>query len=189
MSQSWADDPELIATFRAEVEERVASLTAGLLQLETHPSPQKVVAGMFRDAHTVKGSARMMGLDGVLQLAHRCEDLLGAVRDQRLSVNREIIDLLLAACDGIGSALPGVDRLVPAEHLDSLMDALDRALAGEAVVVPLSPERAVETSDDAAELTGDVDKSRADSVRVATGKVYDLLDVVGEAELDARRAA
>ena len=35
----WADDPELLATFRAEVEERVASLSAGLLQLETHPVP------------------------------------------------------------------------------------------------------------------------------------------------------
>ena len=58
----WADDPELLATFRAEVEERVASLQAGLLALETHPSPRQVVAGLFRDAHTVKGSARMLGL-------------------------------------------------------------------------------------------------------------------------------
>ena len=84
----WADDPELLATFRAEVEERIASLSAGLLQLETHPSPRQVVVGMFRDAHTVKGSARMLGLSGVLQVAHRCEDLLGAIRDERLAVRR-----------------------------------------------------------------------------------------------------
>src|SRR4051794_41931771 len=71
----WADDPELLATFRAEVEERVASLSAGLLQLESHPSPRQVIGGLFRDAHTVKGSARMLGLDGVLQGAPRCEDL------------------------------------------------------------------------------------------------------------------
>jgi len=183
----WADDPELLATFRAEVEERVASLTAGLLQLETHPAPRQVVTGMFRDAHTVKGSARMMGLNGVLQVAHRCEDLLGAVRDERLSVNRELIDLLLAACDGIGSALPGVDRPVPEEHLEALADALDRAIAGEAVVVPQRAEVASESAEDVVDNAGDFDKSRADSVRVATGKVYDLLDVVGEAELDARR--
>src|SRR6059058_2701745 len=105
----WADDPELLATFRAEVEERVASLSAGLLQLESHPSPRQVVAGMFRDAHTVKGSARMLRLTGVLQVAHSCEDLLGALRDERITVSRNLIDLLLAACDGIGSALPGVD--------------------------------------------------------------------------------
>jgi chemotaxis protein histidine kinase CheA/CheY-like chemotaxis protein len=183
----WADDPELLATFRAEVEERVASLTAGLLQLETHPAPRQIVAGMFRDAHTVKGSARMMGLNGVLQVAHRCEDLLGAVRDERMAVSREIIDLLLAACDGIGSAVQGVDGPVPDEHLETLADALDRAIAGEAVVVPQRSAPSTETLDDVAEPSGELDRSRADSVRVATGKVYDLLDVVGEAELDARR--
>src|SRR4029079_11882673 len=133
----WADAPELLATFRAEVEERVASLNAGLLQLESHPSPRQVVAGMFRDAHTVKGSARMMGLTGVLSVAHRCEDLLGALQDDRLVVSRDLIDLLLAACDGIGAALPGVDVQVPEEHLAALTDALDRAIAGEAVVVPV----------------------------------------------------
>src|SRR3954467_9549777 len=116
----WADDPVLLATFRAEVEERVASLTAGLLQLESHPSPRHVVAGMFRDAHTVKGSARMMGLTGVLQVAHRCEDLLGAVRDDRMPASRDLIDLLLAACDGIGSALPGLEHPASGEHLDAL---------------------------------------------------------------------
>ena len=185
--KSWADDPELLATFRAEVEERVASLSAGLLQLETHPVPRQIVAGMFRDAHTVKGSARMLGLTGVLQVAHRCEDLLGALRDNRLSVSRDIIDLLLAACDGISSALPGVERPASDEWLSALSDALDRAIAGEAVVVPLAAESVGEQDDDADAATDHLGNARADSVRVATGKVYDLLDVVGEAELDARR--
>ena len=58
----WADDPELVATFRAEVEDRLASLCDGLLRLEKHPSPRQLVTGLFRDAHTVKGSARMLGL-------------------------------------------------------------------------------------------------------------------------------
>src|SRR3954452_9945154 len=116
----WADDPELLATFRAEVEERVASLQAGLLVLETHPSPRQVIVALFRDAHTVKGSARMLGLVGVLQVAHRCEDVLGALRDGRFAVRRDIIDLLLAACDAIAGALPGVDEPVPEQHLTAI---------------------------------------------------------------------
>ena len=179
----WADDPELLATFRAEVEERVASLSAGLLQLESHPSPRQVIGGLFRDAHTVKGSARMLGLDGVLQVAHRCEDLLGGLRDGRLHVRRDIIDLLLAACDGITSAMPGIEDPVPDEHLLALAAALDAAIAGEEpVTVPQWSPVIDETADD--------DDRRArggDSVRVSTDKVYELLDVVGEAELDARR--
>ena len=179
----WADDPELLATFRAEVEERVASLQAGLLALETHPSPRQVVAGLFRDAHTVKGSARMLGLGGVLQVAHRCEDVLGALRDGRFGVRRDIIDVLLASCDGITSALPGVDDPVPDEHLTALAEALGQVLEGvDPVDVPhWAPEQHLDDEDDST-------RSRSsESVRVATDKVYELLDVVGEAELDARR--
>src|SRR5437764_13963369 len=141
----WADDPELLATFRAEVEERVASLQAGLLALETHPSPRQLVTGLFRDAHTVKGSARMLGLAGVLHVSHRCEDVLGAMRDGRLEVRRDVIDLLLAACDGVASALPGVDDPVPDEHLAALADALGRALVGEQPVA--APVLVAETDD------------------------------------------
>src|SRR3954454_7730607 len=179
----WADDPELLATFRAEVEERVASLTAGLLQLESHPSPRQVIGGVFRDAHTVKGSARMLGLDGGLRVAPRCEDLLGGWRDGRLPVRRDVIDLLLAACDGITSAMPGVEEPVPDEHLLALAAALDAAIAGED---PITVPQWAPAVDDAIE--DDDRRTRGgDSVRVATDKVYELLDIVGEAELDARR--
>jgi chemotaxis protein histidine kinase CheA len=180
----WADDPELLATFRAEVEERVASLSAGLLALETHPSPRQVIASLFRDAHTVKGSARMLGLSAVLQVAHSCEDVLGALRDGRFGVRRDIIDVLLASCDGMTSALPGVEDPAPDEHLAALADALGQVLAGvDPVQVPRwTPERQSDDDDD------EPGRGRSsESVRVATDKVYELLDVVGEAELDARR--
>src|SRR4051812_13942281 len=148
----WADDPELLATFRAEVEERVASLTAGLLALETHPSPRQVVAGLFRDAHTVKGSARMLGLSGVLQVAHRCEDLLGALRDGRLIVRRDLIDLLLAACGGISGPLRGVDAPMQKKPLTALAEALDRPLPADAADFPQPPDPPV-----AADSADDVD--------------------------------
>src|SRR2546423_12015532 len=133
----WAGDPELLATFRAEVDERLASLSAGLLQLEEHPSPRQLVTGLFRDAHTVKGSARMLGLDGVLQVAHACEDLLGALRDGRVAVRRDIVDLLLASCDAVGRAVEGAgDADAPAaDDLPALVAALRGALAGEEPVV------------------------------------------------------
>ncbi|MDT7547467.1 MAG: hypothetical protein QOE99_3577 [Actinomycetota bacterium] len=182
---AWADDPELLATFRAEVEERLASLQSGLLQLEQHSSPRQVITGLFRDAHTVKGSARMLNLEGVLHVSHGIEDLLGALRDGRFPIRRDLVDLLLAACDGINRALPGEGSL-PDAALTPLVDALKRACDGEdpvtvpvlaapAVVVPLQP------------VAEEVAAPRHDSVRVAASKVYDLLDAVGEADLGARR--
>jgi chemotaxis protein histidine kinase CheA len=179
----WADDPELLETFRAEVDERVASLQAGLLALEAHPSPRQVVVSLFRDAHTIKGSARMLGLSEVLAVAHNAEDLLGALRDGRLPVRRDLVDLLLAACDGISAAMPGVEDPVPPAHLAALAEAMQRATEGESpIVVPQWLPAAV-VPDDAAEESS----RRTDSVRVAAAKVYELIDVVGEAELDARR--
>ena len=43
-----------------------------------------MVASLFRDAHTVKGSARMMGLSEVLAVAHSAEDLLAGTGGMKL---------------------------------------------------------------------------------------------------------
>ena len=268
---NWAEDPELLATFRAEVEERLASLSAGLLQLETHPSPKQLVAGLFRDAHTVKGSARMMGLQQVLETAHAAEDLLGAVRDGRFTARRDLVDLLLATVDGIGRSIPGAPGQIDPSRLTALVDALRGALNGdEPVTIPrlaepvpvMAPPQAPADSAGAQPVTsqggtvarlsgvvippppvaanvpvppaavnvpapppasaasavpappaaagapavppvaanvpnvanvalppGMLDRGERaiDSVRVTSQRVYDLLDVVGEAELDTRR--
>jgi chemotaxis protein histidine kinase CheA/CheY-like chemotaxis protein len=180
----WASDPELMATFRAEVDERLASLCAGLLRLEEHPSPRQLVASLFRDAHTVKGSASMLGLDPVVGVAHRAEDLLGALRDGRLAVRRELVDALLLAAEAISRSLPGAERPVGPDDLAAVLRVLEHAMAGrEPLELPRigTPHEPLE-ADDARPRGGD-------SIRVATRRVHDLLDVVGEAELEVRRMA
>ena len=180
---SWANDPELVATFRQEVEDRLASLCDGLLKLENHPQPRQLVAALFRDAHTVKGSARMLGLDGVVDAAHRAEDLLGAIRDGRFDPRRDLVDLLLAAAEGIRRGLPGATRPISDDDLARLIAALDGALEGQN---PVDVPRLT-----VADEEGDLDESSrpkaGESVRVPVRRVHGLLDVVGEAELEARR--
>ncbi len=187
---AWGDDPELLATFRAEVEERLASLQSGLLRLEEHSSPRQIITGLFRDAHTVKGSARMLGLEGVLHVSHGIEDLLGALRDGRFPIRRDLVDLLLASCDGIGRALPGEGALSDAD-LQPLIDALRRAVEGEdPIAVPELVPEPVAVAAAASTVADDMVVRPAgthDSVRVTASKVYDLLDAVGEADLGARR--
>jgi chemotaxis protein histidine kinase CheA len=178
----WADDPELVATFRAEVDERLASLCEGLLRLETHPSPRQLVASLFRDAHTVKGSARMLGLDAVVDVAHRAEDLLGALRGGRLTPRKDLVDVLLVSAESISRSLPGAERPVEPDEIAAIIAALDAACAGEdPVAVPRLRTAEAEEADDAARPRS------GDSIRVPTRRVHDLLDVVGEAELDVRR--
>ncbi len=183
----WTDDPELVTIFRAEVDEKLASLRDGLLRLEEHPAPKQLIASLFRDAHTVKGSARALALESVVSLAHRAEDLLGALRDGRFAVRRDLVDLLLAATEGIGRAIPGNDRPASPEDLAALAAALDRALDGDdPVEVPRLSAPVAEPDGDEADVTETYGR-RSDTVRVPTRRVHDLLDVVGEAELEARR--
>jgi chemotaxis protein histidine kinase CheA len=179
---SWANDPELVATFRQEVEDRLASLCDGLLKLENHAQPRQLVAALFRDAHTVKGSARMLGLDGVVDAAHRAEDLLGAVRDERFEPRRDLVDLLLTAAEAIRRGLPGAERPISDDDLGQVIAALDAALEGQN---PVEVPRLSVLDDDSSD-----DSNRpkmGESVRVPVRRVHGLLDVVGEAELEARR--
>jgi chemotaxis protein histidine kinase CheA len=182
---SWANDPELVATFRQEVEDRLASLCDGLLKLEQHPQPRQLVGALFRDAHTVKGSARMLGLDDVVEVAHRSEDLLGAVRDGRFEPRTDLIDLLLAGAEGIRRGLPGAERPVSVDDLGALVSALDAALDGQD---PVAVPRLAAAEEEAEIESADSSRpKKGHSVRVPVRRVHGLLDVVGEAELEVRR--
>jgi chemotaxis protein histidine kinase CheA len=176
---SWADDPELLATFRVEVCDRLESLRLGLRDLARSPG-SAVIGDLFRDAHTVKGSARMMGLDDVVELAHRLEDVLAAVRDGRVTASDDTVALLDVACDAIERGLPG--QAEPLEHDDAarVVDALDAAMRGEPVVVP-----SLATAPDQQDEGGL--RQRGDAVRVAPRRLYGLLDEVGEVELELGR--
>ncbi len=125
---SWAHDESLLQTFRSEVGERISSLQAGLLELEETPDNPDVMNAIFRDAHTIKGSAKMMGFSAIKELAHRMEDVLGDVKDGRLALGQGLADLLLQSSDEILSLLEALDR--PDEVPDStraLISALEEA--------------------------------------------------------------
>jgi chemotaxis protein histidine kinase CheA len=183
---SWSDDAELVATFRAEVDDRLAALRDGLLGLESDPSPRLRVDALMRHAHTVKGSGRMLGLPSVVAVAHRCEDLLGLVLQGRTAVTPELVSLLLVSGDALGRALPGAAPSLDDVDLEAITSALDGAIRGERpIVVPRLPEASSSRRPD-----GDDDASTLGigaSVRVPTRRVHALLDVVGEAELEIRR--
>jgi two-component system chemotaxis sensor kinase CheA len=90
--------------FREETTENVRVLNDGLLALEkttdaTEPDARAHVDAMFRAVHTIKGSSRMLGFADIGRLAHTMEDLLGAVRDGRITLQRDMTDQLLRGGD------------------------------------------------------------------------------------------
>jgi two-component system, chemotaxis family, sensor kinase CheA len=96
--------------------ERIAS---GLLALESSPDDQAAIDAVFREAHTMKGAAGMVGMMRVSRLAHRLEDLLVELRDGTRRSTPELTDAMLRVVDGLG-------RLI-ASAADGEQDASDEA--------------------------------------------------------------
>ncbi len=91
--------------FVQEAEGRLAELGRLLLQLEQAGEDQDLVGAIFREIHTIKGSAAVAGLDEVSGIAHGLEDLVDDLRSDRRPVTPEVIDTLLRGVDQLGAAM------------------------------------------------------------------------------------
>ncbi len=85
--------------FRVEVENQAQVLTAGLLALERDPAAADHLEAAMRAAHSLKGAARIVGLDAGVNVAHVMEDCFVAAQQGRLRLHQGRIDLLLRGVD------------------------------------------------------------------------------------------
>ncbi len=88
--------PEL---FRLEVEHQTAILISGLLALEKDPRALPTYDTLMRAAHSLKGAARIVNLQGAVRIAHALEDCFAAVQQGRLQLRQAATDRLLGAVD------------------------------------------------------------------------------------------
>lgn len=93
------DRSAYLGAFREETEEHLQALTELLISLESEPESRKSLDEVFRHAHTVKGTARMMGFGQVADIAHAMEDILDDLRAGRLRSSPPLLDALLTATD------------------------------------------------------------------------------------------
>ena len=69
--------------FKGDAESNLQVLNAGLLALEANPADLSAIEPLMRAAHSIKGAARIIGLDVAVKLAHAMEDCLVAVQKGR----------------------------------------------------------------------------------------------------------
>ncbi len=82
-----------------ESREHLDLLNDALLTLENNPDNMEMINESFRAAHTLKGMAGTMGFDNVSELSHAMENVLDLLRDEKLAVNTDVINLLFKAVD------------------------------------------------------------------------------------------
>ena len=92
---------DLIGEFITEISETVGSLDQMLIDLERDPNNKDILSNIFRAVHTVKGGCGFFGLSRLEKLAHASENVLGMIRDGKLSATPDAITLILESVDGI----------------------------------------------------------------------------------------
>ena len=105
MDEFEIDREELIRTFLAEAEETFVHMEQSLVALESRPGDDQLLHGLFRDAHTVKGAAGLVGFDAVRDLAHDLEEVLERLRKHSLAVDDVLVTLLLRSVDVLRDAV------------------------------------------------------------------------------------
>lgn len=119
--------------FKGEAEEHLNSLRDGLLMLEGSPADSGLLLRVMRNAHTLKGTSRMMGFPEIGDVAHRMEDTLKeAERDPQILTD-EVVSVLLSAADYIREVLGAVGAKEEAPPVpEELLNQLGSLVPGQA---------------------------------------------------------
>lgn len=93
------DRSAFIAKFQEEATDLLQRLNEGIINLEADPANRPLIDQWLRDAHTLKGSSRMVGLIEISDIAHRMEDVMVKVRDGGMAYTGDMTDTFFEALD------------------------------------------------------------------------------------------
>jgi two-component system sensor histidine kinase and response regulator WspE len=200
----------LIDLFRTEAESQTALLSEGLLALERGDRAPATLESLMRAAHSVKGAARIVGIDSAAAVAHVIEDYFVAAQRGQLTVAPHHIDVLLGSVD----LLNQIAHLSPEEagpwnaenqpviaafasRLKEIVAGNDppppgRAPAAQVVVVPAPSEPPAGPQSETAKPPVDAQGAAAPTkpervVRVTADSLTRLLGLAGETLVESRQ--
>jgi chemosensory pili system protein ChpA (sensor histidine kinase/response regulator) len=135
------DKSGIIEFFLVEAGEHIQNLNTGLLALEKAPDDRSVIDELFRAAHTLKGSAAMMGFQGVSDVGHKAEDMLGLFRSGSIPINRETLNFLFDCVDATKLMVDGIASKTPEdpliiENISQSFKTIVEAFRGSAAAAP-----------------------------------------------------
>jgi two-component system chemotaxis sensor kinase CheA len=95
------DRSAFISKFQEEAQDLLQRLNEGVIKLESEPGDRELIDQMLRDAHTLKGSSRMVGLIEISDVAHSLEDIMVRVREKEVVYTDAMTDSFFEALDAI----------------------------------------------------------------------------------------
>ncbi len=195
LARFFAENPDVLEYFGPEATEHLDAMTASLLALERDGASEGELAALFRAVHTLKGAAYTIGCRVVGDLAHRIEDLLGAVRESQMELTPAVIEAVFAGTDALRGMLASAEAAPAdlgtlAEHAKRLLDGLPISAEGAAVPapaelppLPVAPPLAEEVAaveEDAVDPGAPAPAVVRPSIRVNLDRLDALMNMVGE---------
>ncbi|MGY2339819.1 response regulator [Pseudomonas sp. SDO5532_S415] len=150
MTPEQMRDASLLELFSLEAEAQTQVLSAGLLALERDPTQADQLESCMRAAHSLKGAARIVGVDAGVSVAHVMEDCLVSAQEGRLYLRPEHIDALLQGTDLLMRIATPNNAPEPAvieayvALMARLLDPAAAAMPTIAAATPLMAERQLE---------------------------------------------
>jgi len=100
---------ELTREFLIESQEGLDRMERCLTELEERPEDAGLIGEIFRAVHTIKGTTGFLGFTRLEKLAHAGENLLGLLREGKLTADRPTVTGLLELLDGLRSILKSIE--------------------------------------------------------------------------------
>lgn len=160
--------------FFAEAEEQFQVLDEALMRMEKQDTDPELLQSAFRAAHTLKGTAGMIGHDRMVTLTHAMETAFDAVRKGQLEISTTLTDLSLETIDALREVCQEVSTHVPsAVDIEGLRSRFNSLSAQ-----PATPQQAPSSME---ALLAEIERAKAE--RAAAD------DAVAEAAATAEPAA
>ena len=139
---------EILNIFREESEEQLQKLNSNLLKLESNPKDHTAISELFREAHSLKGAARMIGLDDIQSIAHKLEDVFGQAKEGYLKITPKTIDVMCRAVDCISSIVSESIRTrgkVEIPEIQEVLKALENVINAPPSPAETDEEKSVDS--------------------------------------------
>lgn len=101
-------DDEILQDFLTEAGELVELLSEQLVELEQSPADGDLLNAIFRNFHTIKGGAGFLGIEPLVGVCHKAEDVFNCLRQGDRLVNQALMDVILQAWDVIHIIFEGL---------------------------------------------------------------------------------
>ena len=103
-------EEDLFNEFISETRELLDNVDDRLVNLEKDPENKELLNEIFRVAHTIKGTAAFLELNSVSEFSHKLEDVLGLLRDGKIKLTSDLMDLLFEGFDTLRKFLDELEE-------------------------------------------------------------------------------